>query len=45
MWIVNNVGVTAVQPLGSIDLNSLYETYDLNVRTAVQIARGAPSME
>ena len=34
--IVNNVGVVAPQPLGSIDLATLYRVLDLNVRAAVQ---------
>lgn len=38
--IVNNVGAGGPQPLGSIDLNVLRDLYDINVRTAVQMAQG-----
>lgn len=38
--LVNNVGASGVQPLGSIDLVSLRNLYDLNVRTAVQMTQG-----
>ncbi|MGN6581575.1 MAG: SDR family oxidoreductase [Bordetella sp.] len=37
--IVNNVGVVAPQPLGSIDLATLYRVLDLNVRAAVQVTQ------
>src|SRR3546814_933463 len=37
--VVNNVGVVRPQPLGEIDLASLYNVMDLNVRVAVQVDR------
>ncbi|HEX7747999.1 MAG TPA: SDR family oxidoreductase [Bordetella sp.] len=37
--IVNNVGIVAPQPLGSIDLATLYRVLDLNVRAAVQVTQ------
>lgn len=37
--IVNNVGVVRPQPLGEIDLASLYNVMDLNVRVAVQVTQ------
>lgn len=37
--IINNVGITLPQPLGKIDLTSLHNVYDLNVRTTVQITQ------
>lgn len=37
--IINNVGIALPQALGEIDLNSLYNVYDLNVRVAVQITQ------
>ena len=37
--IVNNVGVVRPQPLGDIDLASLYNVMDLNVRVAVQVTQ------
>jgi NAD(P)-dependent dehydrogenase (short-subunit alcohol dehydrogenase family) len=37
--IVNNVGVVRPQPLGEIDLASLYSVMDLNVRVAVQVTQ------
>lgn len=37
--IVNNVGSAVSQPLGSVDLKALYESFDLNVRTAVQVTQ------
>lgn len=37
--IVNNVGLVLPQPLGSIELASLYNVLDLNVRVAVQVAQ------
>jgi len=39
--VVNNVGSAISQPLGSVDLSALYETFDLNVRTAVQVDESA----
>ena len=38
--LVNNVGAGGPQPLGSIDLASLRDLYDINVRTAVQMTQG-----
>lgn len=38
--LVNNVGAGGPQPLGSIDLDTLREIYDINVRTAVQMTQG-----
>jgi len=44
--LVNNVGAGGRQPLGSIDLGTLRDLYDLNVRTAVQMTQGLfPSMK
>ncbi|OZI71161.1 SDR family oxidoreductase [Bordetella genomosp. 12] len=37
--VVNNVGVVAPQPLGEIDLATLYSVLDLNVRVAVQVTQ------
>ncbi len=37
--VVNNVGVVAPQPLGDIDLATLYSVLDLNVRVAVQVTQ------
>lgn len=37
--IVNNAGVVKPEALGEIDLQSLYEVYDLNVRAAVQVTQ------
>lgn len=37
--IVNNVGMVRPQPLGEIDLASLYSVMDLNVRAAVQVTQ------
>ncbi|CAM4132984.1 SDR family oxidoreductase [Bordetella tumulicola] len=37
--IVNNVGVVLPQPLGGVDLASLYNVMDLNVRVAVQVTQ------
>jgi 3-oxoacyl-[acyl-carrier protein] reductase len=34
--VVNNVGIALPQPLEEVDLKSLYEVFDLNVRTALQ---------
>ena len=38
--LVNNVGAGGPQPLGSIDLATLKDLYDINVRTAVQMTQG-----
>ena len=37
--VVNNVGLVTPQPLGEIDLASLYSVLDLNVRVAVQVTQ------
>jgi NAD(P)-dependent dehydrogenase (short-subunit alcohol dehydrogenase family) len=37
--VVNNVGLVQPQPLGSIELASLFNVLDLNVRVAVQVAQ------
>ena len=37
--IVNNVGSSVPQALGSVELGTLFETFDLNVRTAVQVTQ------
>jgi NAD(P)-dependent dehydrogenase (short-subunit alcohol dehydrogenase family) len=37
--VVNNVGLVQPQPLGAIELASLFNVLDLNVRVAVQVAQ------
>lgn len=37
--VVNNVGYARFGVVGSIDLDDLFDTYDLNVRTAVQVVQ------
>jgi 3-oxoacyl-[acyl-carrier protein] reductase len=37
--VVNNVGFARFGRIGSIDLDHLFDTYDLNVRTAVQVVQ------
>ena len=37
--VVNNVGVARFGRIGSIDLDDLFATYDLNVRAAVQVVQ------
>lgn len=37
--VVNNVGSAISQPLGAVELSALFETFDLNVRTAVQVTQ------
>jgi 3-oxoacyl-[acyl-carrier protein] reductase len=37
--VVNNVGFAHFGRIGSIDLDQLFDTYDLNVRTAVQVVQ------
>jgi 3-oxoacyl-[acyl-carrier protein] reductase len=37
--VVNNVGLARFGRIGSIDLDDLFLTYDLNVRTAVQVVQ------
>jgi 3-oxoacyl-[acyl-carrier protein] reductase len=39
--VVNNVGFAQFGRIGSIDLDDLFETYDMNVRTAVQVVQAA----
>jgi len=44
--VVNNVGVVLPEPLGEVDLASLYQVFDLNVRVAVQVTQTfVPSMK
>jgi NAD(P)-dependent dehydrogenase (short-subunit alcohol dehydrogenase family) len=44
--VVNNVGMVLPEPLGEIDLSSLYQVFDLNVRVAVQVTQTfIPSMK
>lgn len=44
--VVNNVGLIKPEPLGEIDLASLYEVLDMNVRVAVQVTQAfIPSMK
>lgn len=38
--LVNNVGAGGPQPLGAIDLDTLIDLYNINVRTAVQMTQG-----
>lgn len=38
--LINNVGAGGPEPLGSINLDSLKELFDINVRTAVQMTQG-----
>ena len=37
--MVNNVGFARFGRIGSIDLDDLFLTYDMNVRTAVQVVQ------
>lgn len=39
--VVNNVGFAHFGRIGSIDLDHLFDTYNLNVRTAVQVVQAA----
>lgn len=44
--VVNNVGIVLPEPLGEVDLASLYQVFDLNVRVAVQVVQTfVPSMK
>lgn len=44
--VVNNVGSVMPQALGEVDLETLYQVFDLNVRAAVQVAQTfIPSMK
>ncbi|HEV8051375.1 MAG TPA: SDR family NAD(P)-dependent oxidoreductase, partial [Parachlamydiaceae bacterium] len=38
--LVNNVGAGGPQPLEAIDLDTLMDLYNINVRTAVQMTQG-----
>jgi 3-oxoacyl-[acyl-carrier protein] reductase len=39
--VVNNVGFVRLGRIGSIDLDHLFDTYDLNVRVAIQVVLAA----
>ncbi len=39
--VVNNVGFVRFGRIGSIDLDHLFDTYDVNVRVAVQVVQAA----
>jgi NAD(P)-dependent dehydrogenase (short-subunit alcohol dehydrogenase family) len=39
--VVNNVGFVRMGRIGSIDLDHLFDTYDLNVRVAIQVTQAA----
>jgi NADP-dependent 3-hydroxy acid dehydrogenase YdfG len=39
--VVNNAGIAKFARIGSIELDDLFVTYDLNVRTAVQVVQAA----
>jgi NAD(P)-dependent dehydrogenase (short-subunit alcohol dehydrogenase family) len=39
--VVNNFGFVQMARIGSIDLDGLLDTYDMNVRTAVQVVQAA----
>jgi 3-oxoacyl-[acyl-carrier protein] reductase len=39
--VVNNVGFVRFGRIGSIDLDHLFDTYDLSVRTAIQVVQAA----
>jgi NAD(P)-dependent dehydrogenase (short-subunit alcohol dehydrogenase family) len=39
--VVNNVGFVRFGRIGSIDLDHLFDTYDLNVRVAIQVTQAA----
>jgi NAD(P)-dependent dehydrogenase (short-subunit alcohol dehydrogenase family) len=39
--VVNNVGFARFARIGSIDLDHLFDTYDMNVRTAIQVVQAA----
>ena len=39
--VVNNVGFARFARIGSIEFDHLFDTYDLNVRTAVQVVQAA----
>lgn len=44
--VVNNVGTVMPQSIGEVDIASLYEVFDLNVRAAVQVTQTfIPSMK
>ena len=39
--VVNNVGFVRLGRIGSIDLDDLFDTYDVNVRVAIQVTQAA----
>jgi len=39
--VVNNVGLAGMARIGSVDLDDLFHTYEMNVRTAVQVVQAA----
>src|SRR4051794_39045160 len=39
--VVNNMGFVRLGRIGSIDLDHLFDTYDLNVRVAIQVVQAA----
>jgi NAD(P)-dependent dehydrogenase (short-subunit alcohol dehydrogenase family) len=39
--VVNNLGMSGVARIGSVDLDDLFHIYDMNVRTAVQVVQAA----
>ena len=44
--VINNVGMIRAQSIGEVDLDNLYQVFDLNVRTAVQVVQTfIPSMK
>lgn len=44
--VINNVGLVKPEPLGEVDLASLYQVLDLNVRVAVQVTQAfVPAMK
>lgn len=44
--VVNSVGPVMPEPLGEVDLASLYQSFDLNVRVALQVVQAfTPSMK
>lgn len=44
--VVNNVGIIIPQAIGEVELDKLYQVFDLNVRTAIQVVQTfLPSMK
>jgi NAD(P)-dependent dehydrogenase (short-subunit alcohol dehydrogenase family) len=39
--VVNNLGMSGMARIGSVDLDELFHIYDMNVRTAVQVVQAA----